>query len=140
MGKNIFYRWFKIGQIPKRLRTELDREGVVLLDEGISGHVTYENFRAPGRWYSWKRTWFNGAVVLTQRRFVGFVYTQAMIDVPLTDPRLKALHPVLDNDQTLSIAFDPATFHPNWSGTVTCRFKTPLAPQLLTALTRYSTG
>jgi len=139
MGKNLFYRLFGIGGIPKTLRPALEREGVLLLDEGISGNVTYENFRAPGRWHSWKRTWFSGAVVLTQQRFVAFVYAQPIIDVPLVDPRFKALHVSLADDQALAIAFDPAAFHPDWSGSIACRFKTPLAAQFVTALTRYST-
>jgi len=138
MGKNLFYRLFGIGGIPKTLRPALEREGVLLLDEGISGNVTYENFRAPGRWHSWKRTWFSGAVVLTQQRFVALMYARPIIDVPLVDPRFKALHVSLADDQALAIAFDPAVFHADRSGSVTCRFNTPLASQLVTALTSYS--
>ncbi len=138
MGKNIFYRLFGIGRIPRMIRPALEREGVLLLDEGIRGNVTYENFRAPGRWHSWKRTWFMGAVVLTQHRFVAFVYAQPIVDLPLADPRFKALHISLAADQVLSITFDPAAFHTDWSGSIACRFKTPLAPQIVAALTKYS--
>ncbi|MEJ7848655.1 MAG: hypothetical protein WKF92_11275 [Pyrinomonadaceae bacterium] len=48
MSKTFLYRFFGIGGIPTNVRAEIEREGVVLFDEGIRGTVTYINFRAPG--------------------------------------------------------------------------------------------
>jgi hypothetical protein len=48
MAKTLLYRLFGVGKISWQLSSTLKVEGIVLLDEGISGSVTYLNFRAPG--------------------------------------------------------------------------------------------
>lgn len=135
MGKTWLYRFFRIGDIPAGLRTKLEQEGVVLLDEGVGGTITYQNFRAPGRAYARKKSWFSGAVVATNVRFVAFAYGRQVINVPWDDVRRKQLHVSCEAPDRLLVAFDPAIFHADWTGTVEVRLATAYAPQLLARLT-----
>ncbi|HHY54514.1 MAG TPA: hypothetical protein GYA08_03670 [Chloroflexi bacterium] len=130
MGKTWLYQFFKIGGVPAGLRAKLAQEGIVLLDEGIGGTITYHNFRAPGRAYGWKKSWFSGAVALTNVRFVAFAYGRQVINVPWDDPRRAQLRVSCEASDRLLIAFDPAIFHTDWSGTVEVRLSTALAQQL----------
>lgn len=136
MGKTWMYRFFGAGKLPQKLREKLEAEEIVLLDEGIGGSITYENFRAPGKASNWKRSIFTGAVVLTKTRFVGLAYVRPVINLPYDDPRLPAVQVTLPEPEVLSVAFDAATFHDDWSGSIECRFKTAHAQQIRDALMR----
>lgn len=130
MGKTWLYHLFKIGGIPAGLRAKLEQEGIVLLDEGIGGTITYQNFRAPGRAYAWKRSGFSGAVAMTTVRFVAFAYGRQVINAPWDDARRAQLRVSCEAPDRLLIAFDPAIFHDDWSGTVEVRLATTYAQQL----------
>ena len=134
MGKTWMYRLLGAGKLPHQLQEKLVAEWIVLLDEGIGGSITYQNFRAPGKASNWKRSNFTGAVVLTKVRFVGLAYTRPVINLPYDDPRLPAVQVTLPGAQTISLAFDAATFHDDWSGSIECRFDTEHAAHIQATL------
>lgn len=134
MTKTLSYRLFGIGKIPVHLAATLKREGILVLDEGIRGSVTYRNFRSPQRYANWKRQWYTASIALTQVRLVALRYSAPILDVPLTDERLRGLQFSLEGDDTLRVAFDAALFHDDWSGTIEYRFRTPQAKVFLDTL------
>ncbi len=136
MAKTLLYRLFGVGKIPAQLSAKLRSEVIVLLDEGIAGSVTYLDFRAPGRRSSWRRQWFTGAIALTQTRLVALQYANFAINVPVTDERIHQMRFSKEADDTLLIAFDPALFHNDWSGTIEYRFRTSEAQAFLEKLTQ----
>ena len=139
MGKTLLHRLFGLGKIPKHVLPDLEQEGIVLADEGIGGSITFKRFRAPGRYYGWKWSWFTGALVLTSTRFAAFTFYphfNPIINVPLDDDRLGELRCSLKNETTLCVQFDPSVFHEGWSGSIECRFSTPQARSFLEHLTR----
>lgn len=138
MGKTLLYRLFGLGKLPKRILPDLEQEGIVLLDEGISGSVTLRNFRAPGKRYSWRRSWFSGSLVLTGSRFAAFSFSKPIINVPLGDDRLNGLRRSLEGESALCVHFDPSAFHEGWSGSVECRFSTPQARLFFEQLNEYA--
>lgn len=134
MSKTLLYRIFGLGKVPKQLLPALEQEGIVLLDEGISGSFTLRNVRAPGRRYGRKWSWFTGSVVLTGQRFAAYTMLprfNPIFDVPLHDERLKQLHCSVENESTLCVRFDPSVFREDWSGSIECRFSTLQAPLFL---------
>jgi len=133
MAKTFLYRLFGVGKIPKLLGDTLRIEGIVVSDEGISGSVTYRDFRAPGRYSSWRKQAFVGSVVVTNVRLVALMYSNFAVNVPFTDERIRKLQISADGDRLL-IGFDASLFHNNWSGTIEYRFRTPLAPAFLKSL------
>jgi hypothetical protein len=134
MAKTLLYRLFGVGKIPRQLSSTLQAEGIVLLDEGIAASVTYLDFRAPGKYSNWRRSWFTGAIALTQVRLVALQYSNMAINVPVTDERIRSLRFSVEEPATLVVAFDPALFHPDWSGTMEYRFRTSQAQAFLESL------
>ena len=130
MAKSLFYRLFGVGKIPKLLNDTLRIEGIVVSDEGIPGSVTYRDFRAPGRYCSWRKQGFVGSVVVTNNRLVALRYSNFAVNVPFTDERIRQLQISVEGERLL-IAFDPKLFHDDWSGTIEYRFRTPQTPDII---------
>jgi len=131
MAKTFLYQLFGVGKIPKLLRDTLRIEGIVVSDEGIPGSVTYRDFRAPGKYFSWKKQAFTGSVVVTNIRLVALIYSNFAVNVPFTDERIRKLQISNEGDDRLLIVFDPSLFHDNWSGTIEYRFHTALALDII---------
>ena len=102
--------------------------------KALLGSVTYLDFRSPGRRSNWRRQWFTGAIALTQVRLVALQYSNTAINVPVTDERIRSLRFSVEEQATLVVAFDPALFHPDWSGTMEYRFRTSQAQAFLERL------
>ena len=134
MAKTLLYRLFGIGKIPERFMATLKAEGILALDEGIKGSITYRDFHAPGKYSAWRRQWFTGSIVLTQVRLVSLLSLSTAIDVPLTDERIRSMRFSVEKEGTLLVAFDPSLFHSGWSGTMEYRFRTSEAPAFLEKL------
>ena len=129
MSKTFLYRFFGIGGIPTNYRSEIEREGIVLLDEGIRGTVTYINFRAPWRYSNWKRQWFSSAIILTKTRLLCLRLRDPIIDIALGDEHFRQLKFSVEDENTFLTAYDASLFNDDWYGTIEYRFKTPLAPE-----------
>ncbi len=138
MSKTLLHRLFGVGAIPRDARDRIQRQGVVLQDEGIRGSVTFRRYRAPGKYFGWRRTWFSGSLVLTRRHFLAFQYSRPIIGVPWDDDKLRELDVRLDGEETLSVAFDAATFDQNASGEIEVKFSTPLAREFLQQIEQLS--
>ena len=130
MAKSLLFRLFGVGQIPKLLRDRLRMEGVVVSDEGVPGSVTYRDFRAPGRYSSWRKQAFIGSVVVTNIRLVGLMGGRFVVDVPFTDERIRQLRIARERDRLL-IALDANLFHDDWAGTIEYRFQTSEAAEII---------
>jgi hypothetical protein len=116
-----------VGKIPVPIAAALKDEGVLLLDEGLRGSVTYRGFRAPGKRFSYKRKGYVGSIILTEVRLLGLGYSSTIIDVPLTDQRLRRMQFSVEGSDVLLVTFDAALFHDDWSGSIEYRFRTPQA-------------
>jgi hypothetical protein len=139
MSKTLLYELFGLGRIPKKYAFSLRQEGIVLMDQGIRGSVTYRQFRAPGRRYSWKKSAFIGSLVLTRQTFAAFAMTRPLLLVPLEDKRLSELCCCAEKENTLVVAYDASLFSTKASGTVECRFRTEKARLYLERLAPDST-
>ena len=136
MPKSLLYRLFGAGKIPAPLMSELNAEGIVVFDEGVKGSVTYRNFSAPGKRFSWRRQGFSGSIALTKLRLVAVAFSKFLINVPVTDERLHAIHFSVEDNGSFCVTFDASLFHDDWSGTIEYRFKTPEAQRLVELLHR----
>jgi hypothetical protein len=140
MTKAVLYRLFGLGKIPEPLLAQLESEGILLLDEGIRGSVTYRNFRAPWRYSNWKRQWYTASIGLTGTRLIALRNSTPIINVPLTDQRICQLRLSREGDDTLLVAFDAGLFHDDWSGTIEYRFRTPQAQLFIEAVRKQAAG
>jgi hypothetical protein len=137
VGKSLLYRLFGIGRISEPLRSQLLKEGIVLMDEAVKGSVTYRDFRAPGKRDLWRRQWYVGSIALTKVRLVTLSNNKPTINVPIADERIRAIRfSVEKSGAVLCIGFDAGLFHEDWSGTIEYRFRTPEAQHFLELLPR----
>ena len=134
--KTLLHRLFGWGKIPKKYAPTLRDEGIVLLEEGIGGSITFRKFKAPGRYHSYKKSWFTGSIVITEKTFAAFAFMKPVIFVPLDHEKFSELKCNVEEGKTLFVKFDASTFHEKWSGTIECRFKTSKARQFLDRLPR----
>ncbi|OLE56037.1 MAG: hypothetical protein AUG51_00480 [Acidobacteria bacterium 13_1_20CM_3_53_8] len=133
--KALSYRLFGVGKIPEQFVAALKLEGILLMDEGIKGSVTYLDFHAPGKSSSWRRQWYTASIVLTQVRLAALMYSNPIINVPFTDERIHKLQFSLEKEgETLLVAFDAGLFHNDWSGKIEYRFRTSQAQDFLKML------
>lgn len=139
MSKTILYRLFKAGRVPRKAEQQLAQENILLREEGIGGTVTLRQFRAPGKRYGFRRSWFSGSIVLTEQHFLAFQFATPVIGVAWQDARIIALQCSLEGTKTLCVKFDAATFNDDWSGDVEVRFRTPLAASILAIIEQQMT-
>ncbi len=123
MSKTIFYKLFGWGKIPEAMLPILQQEGIVLGEEGLSGTVYFKNFRAPGKRYSRRISWFSGSIVLTKKRLVAWSYSKPIINVLVDGDSFHALHFFLKDEKTLAVKFDSSVFNEQWSGDIEYRLK-----------------
>jgi hypothetical protein len=134
--KTLLYRFFRIGKLPAEARLALQREVILVQDEGIPITITYHDLRGPGRYHSWKRSWFSGAIALTQERLAAYGYGREILDIRLDDPRFKQIEWSIGDRGELWASFEAGLMRPDWSGRIDLSFATPQAAQLFPRLSR----
>jgi len=132
--KSWFYKLFGVGKLRESLLTELENERIVSSDEGLKSSITYLNFRAPGRYSNWKRRWIAGAFVLTEKRLILQQFSQPVINILLTDERVKKMKISGEADDVLLFSFEPNLFLENSTGQIEWRFRTNQARTIANAI------
>ncbi len=137
MAKSIFYRLFGFGKIPRRYRSAIENEGVILQDEGLTIVVRYKNFRAPNAYYGRRVSLVLGSVVLTQHSFACFRgnIIPPIFHVAVAHESFKAFDFSLDEKARLRVLIDAPAFQEGWKGTIDCRIPCENAREFLRALT-----
>jgi hypothetical protein len=123
------------GRFPDGLRAELAAEGPVVLEEGLSGSVTYRDYRAPGRRSSWRKEAASGAIAITRTRLVVRAGRMKHIDVPLNHPVRASIATGTDRPGRIWFAYDAGATDPNRAGRVEVRLRTAQATRILQLLT-----
>jgi hypothetical protein len=138
MGKTFLYRFFKLGAVPADAVPHIQREGVLLQDEGIGGSVTYRKYRSAGRYHGWSRKWFSGSIVMTREHFLAFRFSKQVIGVSWKHEKLAALRCALEGDNGLCVNFEASDFADDCSGEVNVRFTTHLAREFLQIIEQHT--
>ena len=134
MKKSILFRLLNIGAIPRKLRPVLDKEGIVVFDEGIVGCFMAENVKGPGKRYFHRSEGFSGFLAVTRKRVVCFTYWKRQINISVEDSKISELYFNALNDKTLSVSFESSVFRDGWEGVIEYRFKTEKTLQFCDAL------
>ena len=125
------------GTLKPKLREALESEGVVLIEEGLTGSIRYANFKAPGRRYKGKITGECFGLGISEQRLALYCRSGRvkLIDQPFTEPRLSALDVSLDGEDrvALLIDYDRAEV-PKVSGQMTIHARTPNAASVVEEL------
>ena len=125
------------GTLRPDLRAALESEGIVMVEEGLPGRITYEHFKAPGKRHHGKIVGECLGLGISEQRLALYCRSgrAKLIDKPFTEPQLSALEVSLEGDDTvaLRIDFDRAAV-PKVSGRMTIRAVTPNAPSVVDQL------
>ena len=123
--------WFaNIGKLHEALMSELQSEGIVLMNEKVCGTITYRDFHAPGKRFLYKKSAFTSTIVVTKTRLVAPSFGKMAINVRYSDERFRSMKFTVE-DWKLCVFFAASLFHPDWSGSLEFSSKTPDAQQFL---------
>ena len=106
-----------------------DRDASIV--ESLIVSITFRNFRASGRYSSWRRNWFLGSLAVSKHLVVGYRFQSLLVNVAFDDPRIREIQWSVERDNCLLLAFDASLFQPTWSGELEIRFLTEDAGKLL---------
>lgn len=134
MKKSLLYRLFGIGGIPRKTRSQLEAEGILIADEGMGGCMISRKVKSPDRRCFHREEGFIGWLAVTRRRIVCFTLGRRQINIPVADEKIRELHVKIPAKDTLSISFDSAAFRKDWSGNIEFRFRTEKGRQFHDAL------
>jgi len=134
MKRTLLYRLFGIGAVPKKLRPMLEREGVVVLDEGMGGWFIARKVKGPHKRYRGRAEGFSGCLAITGQRVVCYTYGKRQINIAVDDPNISALYVDVPQPQRLSLSFESSIFQTGWSGVIEFRFNTDKAELFRDAL------
>jgi hypothetical protein len=113
----------------------LEREGIVILDEGIGGWFVSKRVTGPGKRYHHRIEGFSGCLAVTKTRVVCYTYWRRQINISVEDPRIAHLFVDAPTEEKLYISFESSSFRDGWQGVVEFRFRTEKARLFLEALT-----
>lgn len=118
------------GRLPDELRAALMAEDLLLLDEELTGSITYRNYRAPGRRSSYRKEAISGAIAVTAQRLVVWGARSKQIDVPLNHPLRGAVEVSTEPGDRILFGYDAAAFDTARSGRVELRLRTAQAARI----------
>jgi hypothetical protein len=116
--------------MPANLRSSLEAEGITFLAEGLTGSITYRNYKAPGKRYGVAKQGTAGAIGISGQRLVVWVSRGGYVDIPLAMVG-SAVQASSDQPDRVSFKYDAGRFRPETSGQVEIRLKTPQAAQIM---------
>jgi hypothetical protein len=128
------------GRFDDLLRAELTSTDLLVLDEGLTGSITYRDYRAPGRYSSWRKEAISGAIALSAQRLVVWAGRGKHIDIPLTGPYRDAVEVSLEPKDRICFTYQAGYFRRDRSGTVQVRLRTRHAARIAEILAASGTG
>jgi hypothetical protein len=129
-------RLFNLGRMPSNVRTSLESEGILVLDENIRGWVIFKDFKAPGKRFKYRAEGMAGFLVVTRRRVFAQAFGKRVINVLFEHPKFALLHIEVPEPGRIEISFEAADFHEDRSGRVVVGFKSTKAEEFARILAR----
>lgn len=134
MKKTILYRLLGLGSVPKKLQSVLEKEGIIVLDEGMGGWFITKHVNGPGKRYRYRSERFSGCLVITKARVVCYTNWKRQINISVADPKISKLYVDIPEEQRLSVSFESSAFRKDWRGVIEFRFNTENASLFRDAL------
>lgn len=122
------------GTLSPEMLAALESEGLVLVEQGLSGSVSYSHFKAPGRRFNGKITPERIGLGLSEQRLVAYCRSGKvkLIDTQFDNPRLDAVTVELQGDEKVAFKIDYDLMgEPGVSGVITVRVKTDRAAEVV---------
>ena len=117
-------------------KATLESEGVVILEEGLSGTIRYNHFKAPGKRFHGKVVPEKMAIGVSRKRLMVFCRNgrAKLANSEFTSPQFAMLEVKLEDGKVaLHVDYDKGD-EPKVSGQVVIRAKTPDAARIVDAI------
>lgn len=134
MGMQTLFKKLKLGTIPRRIRPVLEQEGIVVMDEAMTGCMVMHHVKGPGKRYRNRKEGFVGWLVITKERVICYSYWKRQINISVHNPDIPLLYADRQDDKKLAIAFESGRFREGWEGVIEFRLKTDKAADFYNAL------
>jgi hypothetical protein len=122
------------GTLKPKLKAALESEGLVLVEEGLSGWIRYEQFKMPGRRFNGKVTGERVGIGISEKRVV--VYCKSgrvkLVNSAYSNPDLDIVDVSLDGDDKIVFRIDyDRSDQEKVSGVIKISAKTPNAATIV---------
>lgn len=107
----------------------------MILEEGLSGSVTFTDYRGPHFPAGSGEQPILGAIAVTRKRFVVWTGDSKHMDLPHDDPLRSRTRVSLEGPNRVRFDYDASTYVPNRSGQVSVLLATPHAARIVEFLT-----
>ena len=121
---------FGLGKVPSRLRAELEREGIALLEEGLPMVRHYRKYRGPNCYFGAARRGGAGYIAITGRRIVMKGYSAFFHEIPVDRLDGENLEFGVKTENRVWLRFEAEGFQDDRRGRVTCTFRTHRAREI----------
>jgi hypothetical protein len=123
------------GKMPDELAAALVADGLLLLEQGLPGSVTYRHYRAPGRYSNFLKQAISGAIGIGTHRLIVWDGRIRQIDVPIDRIVDSGVTIAETRPGQVSFGYDAARFSSQRSGCVEVRLRTAEAARIVAMLT-----
>lgn len=130
----------KLSGFPGKVKKHLESEGIVIIEEGVTGEFIADRVKGSGKSYLRTRKGFSGSLAVTRRRVVFYAFRKPQISLAFDDPRIARLSVGIRETDAFSISFESSDFREGWSGRVEFLFRTGKAREFHDALTSAGAG
>ena len=125
------------GTLSHAVRAKLESEGLVQVEEGLTGSVRFQHFKAPGRRFHGKVTAVCVGLGISEERIA--IYCRSgrskLVDTLFSEPRLSAVEFALEGTDEVSIRIDfDSGVVPKVSGQMEIRVTSPNALKIVEEL------
>jgi hypothetical protein len=127
--RTLFMGAWRPGTVPGSTRRALDEEGVVFLEEGLRGTVAWLSYGRTGR-PGPETDAIDGAIAVTQHRFVVWAGRHEYIDVALNHPIRDTVTVSVDEPGQVCFRYPAEKFSRGRTGTIEVRLRTDNAAQI----------
>ena len=125
------------GTLRPELRRALEAEGLVRIDENLSGSIRYEHFKAPGKRFHGKITPERIGLGISEQRVVAYCRSgrAKLVDSPFTSPRFDMVTITADDDRVEFLVDYDKGDEPKVSGRIKIRMEHPDAAAIAREIT-----
>ncbi|GBC63694.1 hypothetical protein DENIS_4692 [Desulfonema ishimotonii] len=133
--KTLAYQLFRVGKLPRTVRTAIEPERIRILEEGIRVIITCRNFRNSTQFFSWKKRSFSGAIAVTSERLVAYAFSQRILNLPFRHLCFRKMEAGKKENNCFYIRINAAHINEKMSGILEYCFITPDAGNLDNVIT-----
>jgi len=131
------------GTLPDSVRSKLESEGILFLEEGLSGSLRYTHFKAPGRRFNGKVTAERLGLGVSKERLVLYGRSGAaeLIDSPFSAPNFSWLSVAVEQEDRLVLTIDyDRSDEDAVEGQIAIHVLTPNAEEIADTLSSHRVG